>query len=349
MRKCIVFSFLLVFFIACRKEEKISSPSLMVSTFAGDGNAAYLNGIGTGARFANPKDIAIDKQGNLYVCDAGNNIVRKISPAGVVSTFAGSGTPGHVDGPAATAQFSQLVNIALDRNGNIYVLDLSDSTYIRKITPNGDVSTVASFDSSPVIFGICIDSQGNIYLGAPIKIIKITPAGVKSVFCGSFSDGYNDGVAGSAQFRLIECLAIDAQDNLFVGDEGNARIRKVTPAGVVSTFCGSGFTGYKNGPTNQAEFDLIRGITIDSHNNVYVSDQGNHCVRKITPDGVSSLYAGTIVKGGTLGTLEVGKPGFADGNAKEAMFNVPKGLAVDQQGNIYVADFLNSRIRKIGY
>jgi len=172
------------------------------------------------------------------------------------------------------------------------------------------------------------------------RIRKITPADriedrVVSTFTGSGTEGSGNGTGTAAQFYYPFGVAVDSSGNIYVADTNNHRIRKITPAGVVSTFAGTGTEGFANGTGTEAQFNLPTGVAVDSRGNVYVADQVNHRIRRITPAGVVSTLAGT------------GTRGHADGTGTEAQFNYPTGVAVDSSGNVFVADNVNHRIRKI--
>ena len=222
-----------------------------------------------------PWGIVIDSAGNLYVTTYFE--VKKINSVGVDSTFAG-GTQGNADGTGTAAQFNYASGIAIDSTGNLYVADYSNH-----------------------------------------RIRKITPSGVVSTFAGS-SQGYADGNGTAAQFNSPYGIAIDSSGNLYVADYYGRRIRKISTAGVVSTFAGA--NGYVDGAGTIARFSSPSGITQDYLGNLYVADRRNHKIRKITPDGVVSSFAGS-------------SQGYADGTGTAAQFNSPYGIAIDSAGNLY--------------
>jgi len=317
---------------------------IQVSTFAGSGTAGLADGTGTAAQFGAPFGITIDTQGNLYVAGAGSHKIRKITPSGVVSTLAGSGASGFADGTGTAAQFHTPAAVAVDAQGNVYVADLGNHK-IRKITPSGVVST---FAGSTVGFadgtgasaqfnspeGIAVDTQGNLYISdnGNYKIRKITPSGVVSTLAGS-TVGFADGIGTAAQFDFPTGITVDAQGNVYVSDSNNNKIRKITPSGVVSTFAGS-TAGFANGTGTSAKFSSPYGLTMDAQGNLYVGDGTNYKIRKITPSGVVSTLAG-------------GSQGFANGTGTTAQFELPTGVVVDTQNNLYVADYSDHKIRKI--
>lgn len=317
---------------------------LTVTTLAGS-TTGNTDGTGTSAQFGGLYDIAADASGNLYVTSDFYHNIRKITPAGVVTTLAG-GTYGYADGTGSAAQFAQPKGIALDASGNIFIVD-QINLRIRKITPSGEVTTFAGNGVSAVLdgtgtaasfatpTGLAIDSADNLYVADGWTIRKITPGGVVTTLAGSLPLGYEDGTGAAAKFRNPEGLAVDTSGNVYVADYGNNKIRKITPAGVVTTFAGNYLAnfGYQDG-TN-ALFYGPHDVEVDNSGNVYVTDFNNSRIRKITPSGEASTFAG------------IG-PGYADGLAtSEAMFNSPKGITLDASGIVYVADWANARIRKI--
>jgi DNA-binding beta-propeller fold protein YncE len=211
-----------------------------------------------------------------------------------VSTFAGSGTAGYLDGTGTAAQFNQPYGLAFDSTGNLYVADLQNH-----------------------------------------RIRRITPSGVVTTFAGSGVNGNVNGTGTAAQFNYPAGIAVDSAGNVYVADNGNRRIRKISPGGVVTTLAGSGAAGFADGTGVAALFNGPTGIAVDSAANVYVADRGNHRIRKITPGGVVTTIAGT------------GVLGFADGLGSTAQFYNPSDMGIDSTGNIYVADQSNHRIRKI--
>ena len=337
------------------------------SNFAGlVGGPGSVDGTGSAARFNYPDGAAVDGAGNVYVADTGNHTIRKVTLAGVVTTFAGNaGNIGSTDapaGPATAARFNNPQGVAVDAAGNVYVADTGNHT-IRKITPGGVVSTVAglanfsgSFDGtgSAARFylpaGIAIDAAGaNVYVGdtrnSTIRKI-VTATGVVSTIAGAASNiGFRDAPVGPgsvARFDTPEGVAVDGAGNVYVADSGNHTIRKIVLAtGVVSTYAGSagtiGSADAPFGPATAATFDSPLGVAVDAAGNVYVADTANHTIRKITPVGVVSTLAAVA-----------GVSGAADGTGVAAEFYRPAGLSVDAAGaNVYVADTFNLTVRKV--
>lgn len=319
--------------------------SVIVNTFAGSGLASFADGTGILAHFNSPFGLAADASGNLYVGDWQNQKIRKITSGGVVTTLAGSGIQGYSDGPGNSSRFAGPLGMAVDRDGNVYVADTGNNR-IRKITQQGVVSTLAG--SGPGYadgvgtntkfynpYGIAVDSNGNIYVAdtANNRIRKITSDGTVSTLAGS-SSGYADGTGADAKFNFPYGVAVDNSGNVYVADYSNYRIRKVTAGGIVSTLAGNGSFGNADGTGTNAQFYNPSGITVDSNGNLFVTDYAFCSVRKITSNGVVSTLAGN-------------GQGYADGSGSEAIFNFPRGIAVNGSGDIYVADTANNRIRKI--
>jgi len=318
-----------------------------VSTVAGASTSGFYDGPSSIAQFNAPLAVAIDPAGNLYVTDVNNGRIRKIAQVPAVATMAGNGTSGFADGIATAAQFSFPTATAVDADGNVYVADTYNNR-IRKITNAGQVSTLAGDGTAGYAegtgavarfnhpYGVAIDAARNVYVAdqANNRIRKITPAGVVSTLAGSGVGGFADGTGTAAQFNSPYSVAVDAAGNVYVADRTNCRIRKITPAAVVSTMAGNGTAGYAEGAGTAAMFNYPNSVTVDGAGNVYVADSYNQRVRKVTPAGQVSTFAG-----GTFG--------FADGTGAAAQFRYPYGVAADSVGNVYVVDQGNYRIRKI--
>ena len=309
------------------------TPEFSVTTLAGGNNgiSGDTNGTGKAARFNNPAGIAIDAAGKVYVADSGNTIIRKIDAAGVVTSLAGSSRYRTTDGTGSAASFSTPSDVAVDATGNVYVADGLNK--IRKITAAGVVTTLAEIG----INCVAVDAAGNVYVADFYnnKIIKITDAGIVTTLAGSGLQGATDGIGTAASFNYPSGLAIDAAGNVYVADGRNYKIRKITPAGVVTTLAGSGSSGVTDGIGTAASFQDPSGIAVDATGNIYVADSSNQKIRKITPAGVVTTLAGS------------GSRGAIDGTGTAASFNNPTGVAVDAAGNVYVADSDNQKIRKI--
>ena len=234
---------------------KVNSTGV-VTTFAGSGNQGNFNATGTAASFNNPSCVAVDATGNIYVADAGNSLIRKITSAGVVTTFAGNNIPGSNDGTGTAASFNNPTGIIVDAAGNIYVAD-SGNSLIRKITPLGVVTTfagsgtkgnlngtgIAASFNTPV--GLAFDASGNLYVAdSGNNLIRmITPTGVVSTIAGDGTKGNNNGPALNSSFNKPSGITIDQAGNIFISDSANNLIRMLTPQGQVITLAGSGVAG----------------------------------------------------------------------------------------------------------
>jgi sugar lactone lactonase YvrE len=324
---------------------KVTTAGVVTTIAGGVGVAGFTDGTGTAARFATPSGLASDASGTLFVADQTNAVIRQISTAAVVSTFAGApAISGSADGAASVATFNEPFSVAVDAALNVYVGDFLGAT-LRKVTPAGVVSTLAgspgmqgSADGTgaaarfATMQGVAVDAAGTVYVADRLNqsIRKVTPAGVVTTLAGSPSVvGAADGVGASASFDAPTAVAVDAVGNLYVAD-GNPTVRKITPAGAVTTIAGArGRIGNTDGPGSVASFGSPQGIAVDAAGNVYVADATNATVRKITTAGVVSTIAGIA-----------GHPGAVDGPATSAQFTLPFGIAVNAAGVIYVVDLV---------
>jgi len=329
------------------------TPQLVVSTFAGSGIAGYADGGGSVAQFSTPWGAAVDAGGNVYVGDYANDTVRKITPAAIVSTLAGTAPhPGFADGAAAAAWFDAPSGAASDPLGNVYVADTANNT-IRKISWDGVVTTVAGTPgvagfadgtgaaarfNAPI--GIIIDVSGNAYVtdAGNNTIRRIGPSGTVTTVAGTpGTAGSVDGPGGAAKFNAPTGIAIDPAGNLYVTDTGNNTIRQITAAGFVTTLAGSvGVGGSADGNRAAALFNSPQAIAADSASNLYIADTLNNTIRKLAPGGAVITLAGAA-----------GNFGANDGSGAAARFFHPAGIAVDGLGNAFVADTLNHAVREI--
>jgi hypothetical protein len=266
------------------------------------------NGTGAAARFYRPSAVALDGTGNLYVADAYNHTIRKVTAAGVVTTFAGTALlPGSADGTGTAASFFQPRGVAVDGAGNVYVADNMNHT-IRKITAAGVVTTLAGY---PMVSGardgtgtgaffyqpnsVAVDSAGNVYVAEAIATIrKVTAAGVVTTIAGTPAEwGSTDGTGAAARFESPWGVTFDGVGNLYVADTGNSTIRKVTVAGVVTTLAGvAKMPGTADGSASTARFRTPWGVAVDNAGNIYVADTANHTIRKVTVLGYVTTLAG---------------------------------------------------------
>jgi len=321
----------------------------VVTTLAGNGALGFADGDAKSASFSNPMGVAVDSSGNVFVADSRNNLIRKIAPDGMVSTFAGSGKQGAVNGKGTAASFFFPTALATDASGNVFVADTHNSL-IRKITPDGMVTTFAGKPTKVINdirdtagmdhpSGIAVDKNGNVFVSDLNKdfIKKITPAGKVSIIAGNGDRGKKDGKGGASSFYLPVGLAIDATENLYVCDSYNNMIRKISPDGMVTTLAGRSKKGSADGKDTTASFWHPNSLTVDKNGNVYVADMGNNKIRKIAPDGTMTTFAGSNAHGADNGPI------------RQASFYQPYGIASDKAGNLYVADYQNNLIRKIAF
>jgi gliding motility-associated-like protein len=308
------------------------------------------------SKFNNPHGIAINSYGEIFIADRFNHVIRKIDTNRSVTTLAGSGIIGSADGVGSQASFNEPWDIEIDNDGNIIVADTRNNL-IRKITRQGTVTTLAgtgSFgyadNSNPLASsfgnpsGIAIDKQNNIYVADHLThlIRKISSTGVVSTLAGNKVNypnnfGNDDGNGSQAKFYRPYGISIGIDDNLYVADEWNHLIRKVSLAGSVTTVAGSNTIGSVNGTRYQASFNYPWDIIQDSSLNLYVIDGYNHVIRKIDTAGNVSDFMGIS-----------GISGATDGNSSIGTLNGATGLAFDNKNEvIYVADTYNELIRKI--
>ena len=335
------------FFSACSKRSPYpTSTRYNDSTYTG---VDTTGGLDTIASFNAPTGVAVDAAGNVYVADYGNNQIRKISPAGIVTTLAGTGNQGSINGPGNLATFNGPTSVTVDAQGNVYVAD-DNNNQIRKISAtDGTVSTLAGSDSTGLkngldtgayFFspsGVAADAQGNVYVAdAGNNVIRmVTPAGQTTTIAGYINPGNANGQAlTAATFNNPSGLALDASGNIYVADMLNNLIRKISN-GTVSTLAGHDTSATINGLDTLGAFYFPNSVAVDKSGNVYVTEYVTDLIRKIAADGTVSTFAGN------------GMSGQADSTGTAASFNGPSGVAVDAAGNLYIADTYNNVIRKI--
>jgi len=320
----------------------------MVITFAGSGSAGAVDGTKEQASFNGPAQIAIDGSGFFYVADKQNNAIRRISPQGVVNTIAGTGASGFSN-TAGAVTFNFPAGVAANSGGNYVFVADEDNSAIRQIANQVTVTTFAG-DGHPGFVNasdtaarfnfpaaLALDSAGNLYVAdnGNNVIRKISSKGNVTTLAGSGARGAKDGTGTAATFNQPQSLCVDPAGNVYVADQGNNIIRKITPTGVVTTIAGNGTAGLQNGKLTASEFNKPGGIAIDKNGNLYVSDTNNNVIRKISPTGSVSTYAGT------------GTAGASNGILTAAQFNSPQGLVVDPLGRVFVVDTGNNLIRMI--
>ncbi len=327
-------------------------PSGTISTVAGDGGFAFTveEGLATDVSLNNPVDVFADGSGNLYIVEGGR--IRKVDASGAISTIAGGGSVSAADGGLATeARIRIPQSVHVDGAGNIYIVDRSDNR-AWKVDPSGVLSLVAgnggrelSGDGGPASEAslqfprdVFVDGAGNIYIAdtGSDRIRKVDPSGIISTAIGGY---IGDGVpATEANIRNPSGIVLDGAGNLYITDIVNQRIRKVDPAGTISTIAGGGLTSPgEGGPATEASLNLPYDISMDGTGNIYIADRNNHRIRKVNLSGIISTVAGN------------GERGFSsdDSLATDTSLSSPSGVFVDGAGNIYIADASNNRIRKV--
>lgn len=336
----------------------------VISTIAGTGSYGYSgDGISaTEATLNYPAGVTVDANGNVFVADYANHRVRKVSPDGIIMTFAGNGQTGHSGdgGPATGAKLYWPIGVAIDAIGNVLIADFGNRD-IRKVTADGIITTIAgngaagySGDGGPATEAalneprcVAVDAVGNVYVADTVnhRIRKVSPDGIITTAVGSGSTGYgyggfsgDGGPATDARLNLPAGVAIDGFGNLYIADSSNHRVRAVGADGIITTIAGSGQNGYSGdgGPATDAALDLPLYVAIDAVGSVYIADPDCDCVRVVSPDGIISIFAGN------------GHQGYnGDGGlATDVELDYPIGVTVDPLGNAYFADSHNFRIRK---
>ena len=313
-------------------------PAAVLTVYAGDGKVGYVNGAAAVARFSGPFGLAVDRSGTVFVADTGNNRIRRIATSGLVLDAAGSGVAGYRDGPSDEAQFSAPNALAVGADGTVYVGD-AGNLRIRAISPSGVVSTLAgsgkvgyadgvgtsaSFSSTGAII---IGPDGTLYVPDRDNNVvrKITRDGVVSTYAGTGHRAHVDGPRGVGEFNAPQRGGgADAAGNVYVLDTGDNRIRKIEPAGAISTVAGTGVTGFRDGPVDQALFSTdILGVIANAQGDLFVTDAGNHRVRKISSGVVSTIF-------------EVSDPEITLGNIK-----------LDPAGDLFLSDRAHNTIYKL--
>jgi hypothetical protein len=323
------------------------------TNFAGSGNNGYIDGVANIAEFRLATGVTRDAAGNLFVADRDNYCIRKITPAGIVTTLAGGGTPGFVDGTGTAAKFNLPFGITIDASGNLYVGEINNNA-IRKITPAGVVTTLAGNPNgysgtqdgygssarfnSPV--GLATDAAGNVFVADfnNHRIRKVTPAGLVTTLAGNSNGfyGLQDGTGTAASFYHPIALAFDQSGNLIIADYFNHAVRKMTAANMVTTIAGNGTAGTTDGTGAAARFDRPASLAVDNSGTIYICDANNNTIRKITASGAVSTFVGDA------------SGGISNGTVTTVSLHYPLGLCADFTNNyLFVADYFNNSIRKI--
>jgi sugar lactone lactonase YvrE len=276
----------------------------VISTVAGNGTAGYSGdgGAATSGKLNSPFGVAVDRAGNLYIAEFRNSVVRKVDTNGIITTVAGNGTAGYSGdgGPATSANLNEPYAVAVDLAGNLYIADTLNER-IRKVDTNGIITTVA----------------GN----------------------GSYGYSGDGGPATSAPLGFADGVAVDSAGNLYFTDNYEGLVRKVDTNGIITTFAGSGSSGYSGdgGPATSALLSAPEAVAVDNSGNLYIADTGNSRIRKVNSNGIITTLAGN------------GTPGYSgdEGQAILAELSHPYGVGVDSAGNVYIGDSQNQVVRKV--
>ncbi len=341
-----------------------------IATVAGTGTQGNVDDEPTtaaGSQLSHPQGLDVDADGNLYIADSSNHRVRKVTTDGVITTIAGTGTPGNTDDEGHTATGSQLffpIGIAVDADGNLYIAEYANHR-IRKVTTDGLITTIAGTgiqgntdDEGHTATGSQLDSPGAIAIGSDgdLYIVEVSNHRVRKVstkglittvagITGSNGSADDEGhTAIGSQLNFPIGIAVDNDDNLYIVDSGNHRIRKVTTDGLITTVAGiTGSNGSADDEGHTATGSRLqdpRGVAVDNDGNLYIADTNNNRVRKVTTDGLITTIAGTGTSGGT-------DDDPTNPTATGSQLSGPWSVDVDTDGHVYIADYGNHRIRKI--
>ena len=310
-----------------------------ITTFAGAGK--YGSAVDTGpavqAQLRSPAGVAVDGAGNLYIADSGRGRVFKVDSTGTITTVAG--------GLALEDRIGRPTSVAVDNAGNLYI---AESLYNRifKVDSTGTIATVVGASAQARLrypTGVAVDNADNLYIADRNnhRILKIDSTGTITTFAGTEERGFggDGGPAVQARLRYPTGVAVDGAGNLYIADQNNHRLRKVDSTGTIDTVAGTGESGFggDNGAAATAQLSYPSGVAVDGAGNLYIADSGNHRIRRVDSTGTITTVAGT------------GKYGFGGngGPAVQAQLNYPAGVAVDEAGNLYIADSGNHSIRKV--
>lgn len=344
--------------------------SQIISTIAGNGIQGYSGdgGPASTAELYNPPGVAVDNSGNIYIGDFLNQVVRRVNTLGIISTIAGNYSMGHGysgdGGPATAAELFDPDGIAVDIYGNIFIADWHNCV-IRKVNTLGTISTIAgnytygcgySGDggaataaeiSTPL--DVAVDSSGNIFIAEEgnYTIRKVNTTGTIYTIAGNYTlgRGYSGdgGPATNAELNIPTSVAVDGFRNIYITDQDNNVIRKVDSSGIITTIAGNHAFGYgysgDGGPATAAELGGPYGVAVDGSGNIFISDVGNEVIRTVNHSGIISTVAGNFTFG----------HGFSGdgGPATDAELWSPGNISIDQSNNLFIADELNERIRKV--
>jgi sugar lactone lactonase YvrE len=331
-----------------------------ITTVAGTGTEGFEGdgGPATSANLSFPWGLGFDAGANLFISDSGNHKVRRVDGSGTITTFAGTGVagPGGDGGSADEAQLFSTGSVVGDRAGNVYISDFGNNK-VRRVSPGGTITTYAGTgtagsggDGGPATAAqlnqprsLALDRAGNLYIAdsGNSRVRRVSRGGTITTYAGTGTAGSSGdgGPATAAQLDFPVGLAFDALGRLLISDSGASRVRRVSAGGTISTFAGTGAFGSSGngGPAAAAQLASPYGLVTDLVGNVYISDHANNTVRRVSPGGTITAFAGTGVAG----------PAGDGGPATAAQLNEPRGLTIDASGNVYIADSGNHRVRKV--
>ena len=341
------------------------TPGGVISTVAGNGTYGFSGdgGPATSARLATPVGVDVGEDGSLYIVDQDNQRIRRVTPSGTITTVAGTGANGFSGdgGPATSAALSNPYGVTATADGTLFITDTSNNR-VRRVTPSGTITTVAgagangfSGDGGPATsaalsnpYGVTATADGTLFIAdtGNHRIRRVDPTGVISTVAGSGpfhpapgSFGGDGGPAVSTTLNSPSAVSTAPDGTLYINDQGNNRIRRVTPGGTIGTLAGNGFANYggDGGTATSASLYTPRGVAVAADGSLYIADTNNHRVRRVSPSGAISTLAGS------------GTPGFSgdNGQANSAQLNAPSAVAVAPDGTLYIADTNNNRVRTV--
>jgi len=335
-------------------------PNGIITTMAGNGTNGYSGdgSAATNSELYNPASSAVDANGNLFIADTYNDVIRKVGTNGIITTVVGNGTNGYSgDGGAATnAELYNPFDVAVNATGNLFIADYQNNR-IREVEANGIITTIAGNGTggyfgdggaatnaelnSPI--GVAVDATGNLFIADQGNSIirKVGTNGIITTVAGNGTQSYSGdgGMATNAELYLPDDVAVDATGNLFIADAGNNRIRKVGTNGIITTVAGNGTAGHigDGGAATNAELSLPTGVAVNATGYLFIADYQNNRIREVEANGFIIAIAGN----GTNGYSGDG------GAATNAELNNPARVAVDAAGNLFITDFENNVIRKV--
>jgi sugar lactone lactonase YvrE len=289
------------------------SPQGIITTVAGNGTQGYSGdgGPATSAQLGDPTGVAVDSQGDLFIADPNNEVVREVNTQGIITTVAGNGTYGYSGdgGPATSAQLRSPQGVAVDSQGDLFITDANNNV-VREVSPQGIITTVAgngtygySGDGGPATsaqlnfpYGVAVDSQGDLFIADEFNhaVREVNTQGIITTVAGTGTRGYSGdgGPATSAQLNGPHGVAVDSQGHLLIADEGNSAVREVSPQGIITTVAGNGTQGYSGdgGPATSAQLNSPSGVAVDSQGHLFIADEGNSDVREVSAAGVSAAF-----------------------------------------------------------